>query len=300
MSEGRIEIRRCQLCGGERSEELFREDPYEVLRCRDCSMVWVTPRWDDSKLAEVYGEEYWQSDCPRSKGYADYAADSELYLKTFRRRMRLVEKHIEPGSKILDVGCAAGFFLQVAQERGHEVFGVELSAAIGAQAKERIGADRVHIGTLDSLPPEAVPEGGFDLITMWDVVEHVPDPQALLAEARRLLRPNGMLLVETQNITSRFAGLLGRRWHHFKHEEHIYHFNPETIAKLLEQSGFAQESWTASFGGKYVSFGFIAERASRLGALGLLFKPLNVLRKASLYVNLRDEMVVLARAGAQT
>jgi SAM-dependent methyltransferase len=140
----------------------------------------------------------------------------------------------------------------------------------------------------------------FDLVTMWDVVEHVPDPQALLRQARSLLKPDGWLLVETQNVTSSFARALGRRWQHYKHEEHLYHFDPATARRLLEQAGFELVHWTPRFGGKYVSFAFIGERAARLNkVLSWCLKPLSWFERANVYVNLRDEMILLARPRGQ-
>ena len=161
----------------------------------------------------------------------------------------------------------------------------------------------MDVGFLDDISPDEAgfEEGSFDLVTLWDVVEHVPDPQDLLAKVHRLLKPNGTLILETQNVDSSFAGLLGRRWQHYKHEEHLYHFNPDTIRRLLSASRFQVVRNTPAFGGKYVSFGFIAERAGRLSPVaGMLLKPLNLLKKVSVYLNLRDEMIVVARPMSQS
>ncbi len=294
----RIEITRCQLCGSAESTLEFEEPPYKVLRCADCQLVFVTPRWSDEALHDVYNEDYWRSDSPKTKGYADYASESELYLKTFRRRTRLVRQYLPAKARILDVGCAAGFFLRVMREHGHDVRGVELSQAIAQEAIRDLGEDRVWVGTLDSVPEdrEGYAKGSFDLVTMWDVIEHVADPQEILRQARAMLKPGGHLLIETQNVDSRFARMLGPKWHHFKHEEHIYHFNPKTVREVLDQAGFTVEKLTSSFGGKYVSFAFIAERAARLNGLAsLALKPLTLFRRSSVYLNFHDEMVVVAK-----
>jgi 2-polyprenyl-3-methyl-5-hydroxy-6-metoxy-1,4-benzoquinol methylase len=291
-----VDVTTCQLCGSDKHRVLFEESPYSVLRCLDCGLVFVTPRLAPDALQSVYGERYWKSDSPKTQGYSDYAADEPLYLKTFRRRLGALRLPAGRKLKVLDVGCAAGFFLRVMREQGHDVYGVELSAAIAQHAKHHLGDERIHVGTLDTLPADRFGAGSFDLITMWDVVEHVTDPQALLRQAKSLLSPEGSLLIETQNVDSAFAVMLGRRWHHYKHQEHLYHFNPQTIQRLLEQTGFELVRNTASYGGKYVSLGFIAERAARLHrSISLLLKPLALASKANLYLNFRDEMVVLAR-----
>lgn len=303
MSEALIEVESCQVCGGTQAREMFRDPPYRVLRCQDCSLVYVSPRHADDALHKIYGEDYWNSDSPKTRGYASYAEEAHLYLKTFRKRSRFVKRFV-PGQqlRVLDIGCAAGFFLQVMQEQGHEVRGIELSSDIAEHAVEALGADRVHVGTLETLlenPKTGFERHSFDLITLWDVVEHVPDPQSFLRQARELLRPDGVLILETQNVDSRFARALGSRWQHFKHEEHLYHFNPSTIRTLLDQTAFELCHNTPAYGGKYVSFGFIAERASRIHKLfGLLCRPLNLLKRVSIYLNLKDEMVVVARPRA--
>jgi 2-polyprenyl-3-methyl-5-hydroxy-6-metoxy-1,4-benzoquinol methylase len=292
-----VEVAACQLCGSPDGSLRFRDGPFRIMRCGSCGLVYVTPRLRGEALARVYGEDYWQSDNPKARGYADYAREAVLYLKTFLRRMKLVRRWLPPGSRVLDVGCAAGYFLRVLAHEGHEVRGVEPAAAIARDAIRDLGAERIHVGELETAPVEAgFGPRSFDLVTLWDVIEHIPDPQATLRHVRTLLKPGGRLLLETQNVKSLWARLLGRRWHHYKHEEHLYHFDPDTIRRLLADCGFRVEHLGARYAGKYVSFGFIAERAGRLGRLpGLLFAPLALCRWWSIYVNPRDEMIVVAR-----
>lgn len=290
-------VTHCQLCGSSERETRFRDDPFEVVACRICELVYVTPRLQGQALLDVYGEGYWKSDNPKERGYADYAREAELYLRTFEKRMALVSRWLPERARILDVGCAAGYFLRTAQRHGHDVHGVELSPAIAHEAVKALGADRVHVGTLDSAAAAMdYQPASFDLVTMWDVVEHIPEPQPVLRRIRELVKPDGHLLLETQNVASRWARLLGRRWHHYKHAEHLYHFSPVTIRRLLGDCGFRTVEVGAAYAGKYVSFGFLAERAGRLGPVAaLLAKPLGLLRQRSLYVNPHDEIIVVAQ-----
>lgn len=291
-----VAIEQCQLCGSRRRELAFADGPFSVLRCVDCGLVYVSPRLQGAALESVYDETYWRSADPKARGYADYARESALYLRTFERRMRYVRRWLRPRARILDVGCAAGYFLRVVQREGHDVYGVELSPAIAKEAIAALGRDRIHVGTLEhAVAAMDFRPASFDLITLWDVIEHIPDPQAVLRRIRELLAPGGHLLLETQNVASRWARLLGRRWHHYKHQEHLYHFTPVTIRRLLGDCGLRIVECTAAHAGKYVSFAFLAERAGRLGRLpGLLARPLGLLSGCSLYVNPRDEMIVVA------
>jgi 2-polyprenyl-3-methyl-5-hydroxy-6-metoxy-1,4-benzoquinol methylase len=296
VTEAQERVDCCPLCGSEQYLVAFEEPPWSVRRCTRCGLGWVSPRLDADGLQEIYkAERYWRSDSPKTQGYTDYRGDERLYLDTFRKRLRYVLRDGPRGGRALDVGCAAGFCMAVMRELGFEAHGVEISAAIGSHARDHFGFDTVHIGTLESAP---YPDGHFDLITMWDVVEHVADPVALLVRARELLAPGGLLVIETQDIDSRFARILGPRWHHYKHEEHIYHFNRQTVATLLGKAGLTVTGLTHRFGGKYVSFYFIAERASRIHpALTKVLAPLAAFERARLYLNFMDEMIVLARPG---
>lgn len=283
----------CGLCGSAERRLEFTDGPFSVVTCSACGLTYVTPRLNDSALLEeVYNESYWSSDAAKVHGYTDYRADEPLYLATYRRRLAVVRRHFARPGRVLDVGCAAGYFLSVMREEGWEILGLEPSAAIRSHAAARLGPEHVRDGLLGQVELEPA---SFDLVTLWDVIEHIPDPVAAVRAVRRLLRPGGKLLIETQNVASRAARLLGKRWQHYKHAEHIYHFNPETIDDVLTRGGFRILENRPWLGGKYVSMGFVAERAGRLHPiLSTLFSPLKLLSSRSVYVNLLDEMIIVA------
>jgi SAM-dependent methyltransferase len=286
-----VAAERCPVCGGERFKTAFEQAPYRVLRCLDCGTGVVSPRAADLKAIYAAGS-YWRSESPKTLGYGDYRAAEELYVRTFLRRLSFALRAGPKSGRALDVGCAAGFCMQALRELGFDVHGVEVSETIARHAIERLGFDTVHIGTLEQAPFD---ERTFDLITMWDVIEHVADPRALLERAGELLKPDGLLVLETQNIDSPFARALGPRWHHYKHAEHIYHFTPASLRRLLGSAGFAVRVMTPRYGGKYVSLDFIAERAGRIHpVLSSALAPLRRLGSVSLYVNVMDEIVATA------
>ncbi len=285
----------CGLCGSPEQRLVFRDEPFAVVRCLHCDLTYVSPRLRAGALLEhVYDEGYWNSGAAKLRGYTDYGADAPLYLRTYRRRFEVIERHFKRPGRVLDVGCAAGYFLEVARERGWHVTGIEPSDAIRPRAIERLGEEHVHGGLLDE--HTALPLGSFDLVTFWDVIEHIPDPVAALARARSLLKPTGKLLIETQDVRSRAARVLGKRWQHYKHAEHIYHFHAGTIGQVLRKSGFQLLENTPRLGGKYVSLAFVAERAGRVHPLlSVLLSPLKLAGQSAFYVNLRDEMIVVAK-----
>ena len=273
-------------------ERLFVDPPLAVVRCTGCGLVFVSPRVGADYLEEVYGERYWCSPAAKHYGYTDYRADAADWLRTYRRRVEVLSGRLSLGARVLDVGCAAGFFLEVMDNAGFDVWGIEISAVIADEARRRVGEERIHRGTLGDAPyrPQS-----FDLIAFWDVIEHLPDPVGSLRAARRLLREDGLLLIETQNVESRFARLMGHRWQHFKQVEHLWHFAPSTARRLLEAGGFEQVEVTSRGAGKHVSIDFVVERAGRVHPLlSTALSPVARLRAAP-YVNLLDEMILLAR-----
>jgi len=283
----------CPLCGGIERHARFREGPWTVVACADCGLTYVTPRLSAQQLLEqVYDESYWRSPAPRERGYLDYLGDAPLNLATFRRRLRGLGRWLPAPGRALDVGCGAGDFLRALAERGWEVAGVEPSHAAREAAARRLGVGVVRAGTLEQAD---LRPASFALVTLWDVLEHVPDPVRMLRTVRRLLRPGGRLVVETQDVASPLARLLGRRWHHYKHAEHLVHFHEATLRRALQQAGFEPLTFRAAPGGKYVSRAFVLERSARLHpALPRLLAPLAALLPRHMWIDLCDELVCVA------
>jgi ubiquinone/menaquinone biosynthesis C-methylase UbiE len=180
------------------------------------------------------------------------------------------------------------------EEKGWEVHGIEISETAAAHAREVLGLSRVKTGDTSVL--EAFPGRHFDVVTFWDVVEHLEDPGSALRSALPVLKDDGIIVVETQNVESVFAYLLGSKWQHYKYEEHLYHFSPVTLRRLLGNAGYHIVENTPQYGGKKVSIDFIVERAGRIHPLLSKFlAPLKIVGSLSVYLNFYDEMIAVAR-----
>ncbi len=287
----------CLLCGSPGGETMHEKPPFRIVRCSSCTMVYTLPRLPSEDIARMYQEDYWNSEVAKDFGYTDYLADEELYVKTFKMRAALLKKYRPVPARVLDVGCAAGFALRAFRELGYEAYGVELSAKMAQEAERRAGDGRVHAGVLE---PGLFGGIQFDIITMWDLVEHLEDPGEILSIARKMLAPDGVLILETQNVNSLFAKVMGVRWQHYKFEEHLYHFNPTTIRTLLERSGLETLEVSARRGGKYISLHFFTERVGRIHPiLSTLMAPLKVLGNPKFYANVFDEMLVVSKASKE-
>jgi 2-polyprenyl-3-methyl-5-hydroxy-6-metoxy-1,4-benzoquinol methylase len=238
VEAGMLENVRCALCGADDTRPVTEIDGFHIVCCRQCGLVYVNPRYAEGLLQEIYTEQYYDHDGIKNGleffGYDDYLSDEENIKLTFGKRLRTIE-HLSHKGRLLDVGCATGFFLDLARAHGWEVLGTEVSEFSARYARERFGLD-VRLGALRQLNLDAQ---AFDAVTMWDVIEHVVDPLAELREVHRILRPEGLLSIITPDAGSWVARLLGPRWEEFRRvREHIYFFSRHTLAETVRKAGF--------------------------------------------------------------
>ena len=282
----------CLLCGPSRTRTLVEADPHRVERCEGCGLAFVTPRLTEAAREALYRGDYFASPIARERGYTDYLADADCYRRTFEMRARPLVAWRARGA-VFEAGCAAGFFLRAMADHGWSVYGTDLNAGMVAHARDTLGLEDVVEGRVEDWDGRGAP---YDLIALWDVLEHVNHPLAVLTHVRPWLADDGLLLIETQNVESLAARWLGARWHHYKHGEHLYHFSPTTIATVLERAGYELVRWTRRGAGKVIPYGFVVERSQRvMPALAPIFARLDAFEGRSFYVNPMDEMIVTAR-----
>ncbi len=287
-----LEEAACILCGPAPVRTRIDSPPFRVVECERCTLVFLSPRLAPASREALYTGDYFKSPIARERGYTDYVADGDCYLETFRRRAAPLLAWRAKG-RVFEAGCAAGFFLSVMRDAGWSTYGVELNPAMAAHARERFGLGGVVNGRVEDWDGRDAP---YDLIALWDVLEHVGDPAALLASVKPWLAADGRLVIETQDVASPTARLLGKRWHHYKHGEHLFHFSPRTLRTLLERGGFEVLSWTRRGAGKLIPYRFLVERSERiLPALTPVLARMPGLEGKTFYVNPRDEMIVTAR-----
>ena len=289
----------CAVCGGTDFELLHRGalDPSldaaayfsssrvsaaypDIVRCKACQMVMANPRDDEQTLARVYGE------------MTDEAYDGEDVNRSFAaaEHRRLVVAQHGPPARLLDMGCASGFFVAEASKAGFDVIGADASHWMIERAKARCPEAKFVTGTLESLEFDAE----FEVITLWDVLEHVHSPREVIRRLHGWLKPGGILLMSMPNAASFVARALGPRWVLLL-REHLWYFSPDTISKLLPECGFELVCTET----KWVNFS-LANVAVRLaqyeGVLASLRKVSSspVLKRASVRFPI-GEMNVVAR-----
>ena len=240
----------------------------QAVRCKDCSLVYVRPRLRADLVLDGY----------QGAEDAEFVSQIAFREKTFARCLARVEAACEPpGKRVLDVGTAGGSFLAIAREAGYEPHGCEPSTWMCHFAKEHYGLS-LHQGTLFGAPFE---KGSIDLLTAWDVLEHTPDPKAVLERAHELLSENGILALTYPDYGSGAARLLGSRWP-FLLTVHLYYFVPDTMRELLRRTGFEPIVFRKHI--QTLELGYVSERAAPyLGPLGgLVTKTMDTLRLSRL------------------
>jgi SAM-dependent methyltransferase len=209
------------------------KDGYVLVRCESCGLLFRRDLPELSDVPGLYSSAYFLDDRGETGGYANYLADEELHRSLARRRLARIDQAAKGRrGALLDVGAAAGFFVAEAIAAGWDARGVDISPEMAAAATERVGAP-VARGSLDD-----VDGGPFDVVTMWDYIEHSLDPAADVARAASLLRPSGILALSTGDLDSVVARLSGKRWHLLTPRHHNYFFSGRTIRMLVESHGF--------------------------------------------------------------
>ncbi|MBA3733327.1 class I SAM-dependent methyltransferase [Patescibacteria group bacterium] len=181
---------------------------------------------------DVYDKTYF-SGADKGFGYVDYDLDKQPMIPVFKKYLEIISSLGIKKGKLLDVGCATGFFMNIAKDFGFEVYGVEMSDF--AAQKGRDAGLNIITGPLEG---SNYPDSHFDVITMCDVLEHVSSPKDVLAEAKRILKKGGVLMVNTPDSESLWSRLFGSRWHLILPPEHLHYFSPFTLNYYLSNHGF--------------------------------------------------------------
>jgi 2-polyprenyl-3-methyl-5-hydroxy-6-metoxy-1,4-benzoquinol methylase len=256
---------------------------HTIVECLKCGLVYANPRYDSGEMLSRY-----------------QAVEDPLYVEERDGRVLTFERHLHPleeiappqdGRRLLDVGCHVGVFVELAAQHGWDAWGVEPSRWAATLAQQ-VGLQVVE-GTMATAGLDGE---SFDVITMWDVIEHVEHPSAEMRQALQLLKPGGVLAVHTMDLGSPFARLMGRRWPWLM-EMHVYYFTRRTLAALLEQVGF--QVLTVRSQGRYLRLGYLATRVAAFSkplgrGLGWLFDRLHLSERA-IPINLGDLVTMYAR-----
>lgn len=239
----------CLVCGARATRRLYQLSRFEIHRCAVCAQVFLFPLPSEEAIAELFARLYrdGQGSVPELQDYYAACFDAAPGSPVVRISQSWLEaiSHHATGGRLLDIGCGTGIFCNTARKYGWEPLGIDEAEQAVAFAREHYGVD-VQLGNFETLKMDGMM---FDLVTMWDVIEHSRDPRRLLDAAVRCLKPGGLIGLSTpnqQNIMETVAGPLYRAsggrvrkpLEKFYLLEHFLYFCPRTLRQLVTGAGF--------------------------------------------------------------
>jgi SAM-dependent methyltransferase len=282
----------CKVCG---SHEGYKRVLQQLERCRACGFITYND-FTASTLLELYNDQFFAGN-----EYPDYAGQQNALRRSMRRHLEQMWRYHPHSSSLLEVGCAYGFFLDEARSHFTSVTGVDICSTPTTYSKEKLG---LNVYCEDFLNLD-FGNKRFDVICLWDTVEHLAAPQAHLQKARELLTNEGTLFLTTGDIGSLNARLRGSRWRQIHPPSHLHYFSRHTIRLLLERIGFSVIGIeTTSY--YHTAFNILASlrmrgnMAGRLASICLSLLGEKLARRLGFWINLGDIMFVAARLKAQT
>ena len=254
---GVLEEAQCPICVHPQSKKLIyrKDNGVGIWECSDCGIYYASPRFTESSLMKIYESQKFIEECTWDElngwSYEKWKKSNCRSFVTTSLMASLVEKFIEKGERLIDIGSSFGYFVCEARKRGFETEGIEPSQMLANIAKEKLGI-QLHNCTVDRFEPS----DKFSGIIVWDVLEHLYNPKEMLQHCGRLAKPGAYLFIQVPNyagISDTFKTLLHRlrlknnNFKHFGFPWHIYSFNKKSLGLLLEKNGFTPlqfESWS--------------------------------------------------------
>ena len=272
--------RPCPACGRTTAHVFrFRINGCDILQCEDCGLGRTETSGFDP--AAYYTEDYFSG--RRLDGYSDYLGAEPVLRREFARSVDFIRRYRD-GGKLLELGCAYGFFLMEAA-RYFDVAGIELSAP-AADHGRRAGLNVLQ-GVADAANLRRI--GQVDVIVLFDVVEHLPQPRETLALCCQHLNPGGIIVITTGDFGSTVARSAGARWRLMTPPQHLWFFTQESMRRLSAGLGLAMEHVDHPW--KIVPASLLVFQLRRM--LGLRGKGVTAASRIGVPVNLFDAMRIL-------
>lgn len=275
----------CVVCGSTHNKPLYAG----ILKCGECGHVSSDSYLSDEELIELYSKNYFYGE-----EYSNYLADKKVLQKNFKLRLKVLKTFIDPAyhKSLLEIGCAYGFFLCMVTNKFDIVQGIDITREGVLYAQEQLKLNVIN----DDLLKHDFGDQEFDVVCMWDTIEHLQDPHLYLKKISNHMGRGSLIAITTGDVESLNARISKDKWRLIHPPTHIHYFSKRTLAKLLDNYGF--DVIYNRYCGFYRSTDMIAYRTLVLSKGWLQFY--NFLCKSKLtsinfYLNLYDIMYVIAR-----
>jgi SAM-dependent methyltransferase len=297
MTNAAPESQQCVACGtviDPIEHYALRKDGFDLVACPKCRMLMRAALPTVSDLNDIYGPEYFAYAAENPvDGYADYFADAGSHREIARRRLAMIDRLSVVRGRLLDVGAAAGFFVDEARAAGWDAEGIDIAPQVVDWGRQKLGVP-LRVAGISSVE-EA---GTFDAVTMWDYIEHSLDPAGEVQQANELLQRGGILAISTGDVDSAAARIFRSHWHLLTPRHHNFFFSLRTLSALLRRSGF-EIAWSGHPGASYsiAHLVYKLDRGVRIGATASLARRVGTSRigRYRIPLNLFDIVTVIAR-----
>lgn len=219
---------KCPVCGKEDYNTWGKVNQYSILRCKDCGLGVTWPFPSEEEMAKVNQETY------QVEERIHIYLTKQLFFETRYRQYASRIKNFVTTGRLLDIGCNIGLFLKVAREEGFSPTGIEINKRCAYFGREKYNVEIFS----DYLENIKFASDSFEVITLFDVLEHIPNLSEFIEEVRRIIKPGGLVLVQSPNLNSLMAKLNKSNWFWLCPPDHLFHFSPGNLSTLLEDHGF--------------------------------------------------------------
>lgn len=284
-------VNNCRLCKNKNLDVLFVKEKYEIVKCQKCDLIFLNFDPDSEFLKHYYSEDFF-NDPGIKHAFSNYEEEAPSLKKTFTDRIARICKYVKNGT-LLDIGCATGTFLEAAASYW-KVCGVDVSDYAILQARTK-GLE-AYTGEIQNI--SVVNTSRFDVVTLWDTIEHVADPGEVIKYVNKIVLPGGVVALSTGDVGSVFSKLCGRYWHLYNIPQHLSFFDKTTITTLLEENGF--KIMEITYQPSHLTLDYLLFRFITFYKLQMLMPIYKYLKEkgylnGDVKINLYDIMLVIAQ-----
>lgn len=219
-------VKKCIVCSGVKFRTLYGE----LIQCENCGLVVANEIPSKQEIQKLYQQEYFFG-----MEYSDYKADRPALEANFNKRIKRLRKSIHKNSVVIELGSAYGYFLNLIKENVKSHIGFEISKDGVSYSVDELNVRAVN----DDFMHHKIKENSVDLVVMWDVVEHLTEPDIYIEKASKILKRGGKLALTTGDIERLIPKIRKEKWRMIHPPTHIYYFSASTLSKLLENYGFS-------------------------------------------------------------
>lgn len=295
-----VKAKTCYLCGKKANQKSFLKLGHRISQCPHCHLYSLEFDGNYSQFLETYYSKGYYTGGKHYRAYADYQGDKGTILKNMRKYLTVIKKYKKEGT-LLDLGCAMGFLLEEAIKWKFDPYGIDVSAYAISLAEKIVPREKLLLGNVEDIEKilaKKISGKKFDVITMFDLIEHLDHPREALKKTLSYLKDDGLIVIQTGDAGSAWAKVMGKNWHFFAPPQHFYFYNQKNMKMLLEQAGLKVIKIQKV--GKWVSLRYLFHmmryvNQDTIGDILYNFTAKNFFGQLRIFMRMNDNMIILAK-----